>query len=324
MADHKQYDVICAGIATWDTLFTGIDRDLMEIDGILAKGYFASSGGDAVNASVSMARLGLKTAVCAAVGKDSAAQLIRNELENDNVDCSWLYESGDFHTAAPVLLIDPEGERHIIRVPDNGNQFFTENMVSDELLEKAGHLHLASANVLRSLDGKPLGKLFARAHEKGLTTSLDASYDRLGNWMNNIEDALQNCDVFIPSLQEAEIYAGSSDLMEICRFFSRFPLQIFGIKLGEKGVLVTDFRESVRMPSLYHGTPVDTTGAGDAFLAGFVSAWLKGYDMTSCAYVGSAQSYSVLKAPGANRSAGTWEDALKLLEQNQIILKKRQ
>lgn len=323
MSEHKQYDVICAGIATWDTLFTGIEKDLMEIDGLLAKGYFASSGGDAVNASVSMARLGLKTAVCAAVGKDSAAQLIRSELEKDGVDCTWLYESEEFHTAAPVLLVDPEGERHIIRVPDNGNQFFTETMVSDELLDRAAHLHLASANVLRSLDGKPLGKLFQRAHARGLTTSLDASYDRLGNWMNNIEDALQNCDIFIPSLQEAEIYAASSDLDEICRFFSRYPLQIFGIKLGEKGVLVTDFREKVILPSLYHGTPVDTTGAGDAFLAGFVSAWIKGYDMTSCAFIGSAQSYSVLRAPGASRSAGTWEDALKLLEENQITLHRR-
>ncbi|MCR5795121.1 MAG: carbohydrate kinase family protein [Solobacterium sp.] len=324
MSEHKRYDVICAGIATWDTLFTGVDKDLMEIDGILAKGYFAASGGDAVNAAVSMARLGMKTAVCAAVGKDSPAALIKGELEREGADCSYLHESEEVNTASPVLLIDSSGERHIIRVPDNGNQYFTESMVSDELLENSRHLHLASANVLRSLDGKPLGRLFERAKEKGLTTSLDASYDRSGNWMKNIEDALQYCDIFIPSLQEASIYAGSEDLDEICAFFSAYPLKIFGIKLGEKGVLVTDFRETWKQESLYHGTPVDTTGAGDAFLAGFVSAWLKGYDIPSCAYIGSAQSYSVLGAPGANRAAGTWEDALRLLETNGLRLKKRE
>ena len=37
--NNKEFDVVCAGIATWDTLFTGVDRDLMSIDGILAKGY---------------------------------------------------------------------------------------------------------------------------------------------------------------------------------------------------------------------------------------------------------------------------------------------
>ena len=124
-----------------DTLFAGVDKDLMEIDGILAKGYFAASGGDAVNAAISMARLGLKTAICAAIGKDSAALLVKGELEQDGVDCSHLYESADVYTASPVLLIDSEGERHIIRVPDNGNQFFTESMVSDELLENSRHLH---------------------------------------------------------------------------------------------------------------------------------------------------------------------------------------
>ena len=316
--ENKQFDAVCAGIATWDTLFTGVDRDLMEIDGILAKGYYASSGGDAVNAAVSMARLGLKTAVCASMGKDSAAQLVIHELEAAGADCSYLHLDAAVHTAAPAILVDSDGERHIIRVPDNGNHFFTQDMVSDELLEKARHLHLASANVLKRLDGKPLGVLFARAHEKGLTTSMDASYDRAGNWMKNIQDALMNCDIFIPSFQEASIYAGSEDLHEICAFFSQFPLKIFGIKLGEKGVMVTDFRDTWTMGTLYRKKPVDTTGAGDAFLAGFVSAWLKGYDIPSCAYAGSAQSYSVLGAVGANTSAGTWEDAVKLLKENNI------
>jgi hypothetical protein len=79
--NHKQFDIVCAGIATWDTLFSGIDRDLMSIDGILSKGYTASSGGDAVNAAISTSRLGLRTAVCASLGKDSAAQMVIDELE---------------------------------------------------------------------------------------------------------------------------------------------------------------------------------------------------------------------------------------------------
>ncbi|MBR4162878.1 MAG: carbohydrate kinase family protein [Solobacterium sp.] len=322
MNDHKQFDVVCAGIATWDTLFTGIDRDLMSIDGILAKGYYASSGGDAVNAAVSMSRLGMRTAICASMGKDSAAEMVINELKQAGVDCSYLHQSAEVHTASPAILVDPEGERHIIRVPDNGNHFFTQEMVSDELLTKARHLHLASANVLKRLDGEPLGILFVRAHKLGLTTSMDASYDRDGKWMKNIEGALQNCDIFIPSKQEASVYANSEDLTKICTFFSQFPLKIFGIKLGKKGVLVTNFKQTWTMDTLYKKQPVDTTGAGDAFLAGFVSAWLKGYDIPSCAAVGSAQSYSVLDGIGANVTAGTWHDAIRLLNENHIPLMK--
>ena len=148
MENHKQFDIVCAGIATWDTLFTGIDRDLMSIDGILSKGYTASSGGDAVNAAISTSRLGLRTAVCASLGKDSAAQMVIDELEKAGVDCSYLHQSEHVHTAAPVILIDNQGERHIIRVPDNGNHFFTQDMVSDELMEKTGHLQTTEGNVI--------------------------------------------------------------------------------------------------------------------------------------------------------------------------------
>lgn len=323
MNNHKQFDIVCAGIATWDTLFTGVENDLMNIDGILAKGYYASSGGDAVNAAISTSHLGLKTALCASLGKDSAADLVKQELRKAGVDCTYLHQSETVNTASPVILVDPAGERHIIRVPDNGNHFFTQEMVSDELLAQTRHLHFASANVMRSIDGEPLGTLFARAHQAGVSTSLDASYDRGGRWMKNIETALHHCDIFIPSFQEASIYAGSENLDEICAFFAKYPLRVFGVKLGEKGVLATDFKNTWKMGTLYRKKPVDTTGAGDAFLAGFVSAWLKGYDIPSCAAVGSAQSYSVLDAVGANVSAGTWSDALEVLAQNHIELQYR-
>ena len=319
----KQFDVVCVGIATWDTLLTGISKDLMEIDGILATDYLACSGGDAVNAAINMAPLGTSVTLCALLGEDTAGDMVINELKNNGVDTTYLTRKTDVHTSSPVLLVDEQGERHIIRVPQNGNQYFTKDMISEEVLHKSSHLHFASANMLHRLDGKPLGELFRKAHTLGLTTSMDASYDRNGKWMQNIEDALQNCDIFIPSLQEASVYARTDNLDEICNFFSKYPLQCFGIKLGEKGVLLTDFKETIQLDTLYKGKPVDTTGAGDAFLAGFVAAWLRGYDMESCGYFGSAQSYSVLQAPGASVSAGGLSDAMELLKRNGIQLKKR-
>lgn len=71
--NHKRYNAACAGAAARDTLLSGIRKDLMETDGMSASGYPAASGGDAVNAAVSMAGLGLSTAVCALPGEDTAA-----------------------------------------------------------------------------------------------------------------------------------------------------------------------------------------------------------------------------------------------------------
>ncbi|MBQ1305527.1 MAG: carbohydrate kinase family protein [Erysipelotrichales bacterium] len=323
MINQREIDVLCAGIATWDTIFTGVDPDFLRMDGMTAKGYFASSGGDAVNAAVNMARLGMKVSVAACIGKDSAGELVKQDLLKAGARTGDLTERGDVHTASPVLLVDTEGDRHILRVPDNANYVFSEEMVTEEMLRKAGHLHFASANVLPGIDGKPLGRLFQKAHSLGLTTSLDVTFDKDGKWLDNIEDALDHCDIFIPSLQEAKMYARSEDLKEITAFFRKWPIRIFGVKLGKEGVYLTDFKEEWRLPTLYHGIPVDTTGAGDAFLAGFVSAWLKGYDIPSSGAAGSAQSASVLGKTGANTGAGSWDDAKKLCETNGIRLRMR-
>ena len=322
MGEQKRFDVVCVGTAAWDVLLTGIDRNVMNLDGQYANGYFASSGGAAVNAAISMSRLGINTAVCVLVGEDSPAGLVLNDLELFGVNTEYVIVRNDVHTASPVILVDESGDRHILRVPDNGNQFLSRDMISDEMLMQSRHLHLASANVLSRLDGEPLGDLFHRAHELGLTTSMDASHDKDGRWIHNIESALHHCDIFFPSLQEASEFAKSTDIDAIFKFFSAYPIKIFGIKMGENGAMVTDFKNTWKRPTLFKEKPTDTTGAGDAFLAAFVAAWLKGYSLPSCLDIGSAHVCSVLHRPGANRSAGTWEDMKQVLRVNGISVEK--
>lgn len=308
------FDICCAGIATWDTLFSGVPSDLLSIDGDTAKGYHEGPGGDAVNASVSLARLGLRTAVCVCTGYDSAADSLEAVLKKEGVNTEGLFRNKSCHTASPVILIDEAGDRHILRVPHNGNTFFTADMIPAHILGNSRHLHIASVNMIPGLDGKPLADLFAEAHSLGMTTSMDASVDRQGEWISKVRDALMNCDIFIPSIQEARAYAGTDDIAGITDFFRQFPLKYFGIKLGAQGLYLTDFSSEYRIPSLYKGIPADTTGAGDALFAGFLAAWLRGYDLYSCGLMGSAQAASVMRQIGACAGAGTWADAVQMIE----------
>ena len=317
-----QYDVLCAGLATFDMLVAPVSLDIMTSDGTVAEEVRTGSGGDAVNSAISMAKLGVRVCVSGCVGADSFADRIQADLERAGASAEGLVRDSALFTNSPIVLLDSNGERHIIRTAKGGTRFFNLSHIPDHLLASAKHLHIASVNMLPKLDGAPLAELFARAHALGMTTSMDASFDKEGLWMKKIEDVLPNCDIFIPSLQEASKYAGSDSIEEITACFSRFHLKYFGIKLGAQGVYVTDFKHSYRMPSLYQGKPVDTTGAGDAFFAGFLAGYIKGYDLPSCAALGSAQSASVMRGIGANQTAGNWEDARALLEQAGYTLKK--
>jgi len=311
-----EFDVLCAGLATFDTLIATVPSDLMSVDGAMAESVMTGSGGDAVNTAISLAKLETKVCIAALVGDDPFADIIERDLKNAGVCTDGLRRDPSLATNAPVVLIDPEGNRHIIRTAKGGNRSFAREHIDDALLAKTKHLHIASINMLPKLDGEPLADLFATAHRMGITTSMDASFDKEGLWMERIRTVLPHCDIFIPSMQEACNYAGSSSLDEITRCFSRFPLKYFGVKLGEKGVYVTDFHEKYYLPSFYRQKPVDTTGAGDAFFAGFLAGYVKGYDLRSCAALGSAQSASVLRMTGANRSAGTFGEAVRQISEN--------
>lgn len=317
-----RYDVLCAGLATFDMMVSPVSADIMSSDGTVVDEVRTGSGGDAVNTAISMAKLGVRVCVSGCVGDDSFADRIQMDLERVGASAEGLVRESSLFTNSPIVLLDPEGERHIIRTARGGNRFFSARHISDNLLQESRHLHIASINMLPKLDGEPLAELFEKAHALGMTTSMDASFDKEGLWMKRIEKVLQNCDIFIPSFQEATCYAGSERLEDITACFARFPLKYFGVKLGAKGVYVTDFCDSYEMPSLYQGKPVDTTGAGDAFFAGFLSGWIKNLDMPSCAALGSAQSASVLRGVGANRFSGNWEDASALLRQTGYYLKK--
>ncbi len=314
-------DITCAGIATWDTLFTGVELDLMNMDGQTATGYVSSSGGDAVNASITLARLGCSVNLMGCVGDDANANRIEEVVKKEGIH-SYLFHHPEANTAAPCILVDTNGERHLLRVPHNGNTYFNRSMIDETVLANSKHLHVASVNMLPSLDGEPLAQLFQKAHQLGMTTSMDASGDHSGQWFEKIKDVIQHCDIFIPSFQEAKMYADSEDLDEIVHFFSKYPLKYFGIKLGKEGVLVTDFKETYILPSLYDGVPVDTTGAGDSFFAGFLAGYIKGYDLRSCALIGSAQAASVMKEVGANLSAGNWQMVLDLIKEKKEVLRK--
>ena len=302
------YDIICAGLATHDMILSPIPENIMETDGAVADHMFTGSGGDAVNTAISLAKMGVRVCISACVGDDSFANVISADLEAAGASTEGLVRDPSVFTNSPVVLLSAGGERHIIRTAKGGNRFYHPGLLPDSLLAAARHLHIASVNMLPKLDGAPLAELFRKAKEKGLTTSMDASFDKTGLWIRQIADVLPHCDIFIPSFQEAIHYAGSEDLDEITRFFSRYNLRCFGVKLGAKGVFVTDFEHRYRLPSLYTGTPVDTTGAGDAFFAGFLAGYLKGLDLRSCALTGSAQSAFVMRSVGANRSAGTWDE----------------
>ena len=113
----------------------------------------------------------------------------------------------DFNTCVSYVLVEKNGDRHFaVNFPENPLPLHNSD-ISDELLASTRHIHAASCNALGSMDDE-LDVLFRRAHEMGVTTSMDTGADPTGRWFDRIRETIKYCDIFFPSHYEAAAYCG--------------------------------------------------------------------------------------------------------------------
>jgi sugar/nucleoside kinase (ribokinase family) len=159
--------------------------------------------------------------------------------------------------------------------------------VDDALVARARHVHAGSVFLLDS--ARPdLPALFAAARAGGATTSADCNWDPSGEWDGGLRALLRETDVFLPNAAEAMRIAGVDDAEAAARAIVAFGPRVVAVKLGGDGALAVTARgELARGPAL-PVVPVDTTGAGDSFDAGFLAAWLAGRPLAACLALGIA------------------------------------
>ena len=300
---QKRFDILCMGIGCYDVVIRHLPEDFMEGGTVQIENLTTSTGGDALNASVDLTRLGMKVGFLSVLGNDAWGRSVRADLEKKGVDTSAVQMRDDFRTCVSYVLVEKNGDRHFaVNFPENPMPLHNSD-ISDELLASTRHIHAASCNALGSMDDE-LDVLFRRAHEMGVTTSMDTGADPTGRWFDRIRETIKYCDIFFPSHYEAVSYCGGeTDVLKMKEFFRDKGVKIFGVKMGEKGVFVTDFKEDIFMEPLFTGTPVDTTGAGDAFCSTFVAGIVRGMSLRDAAALGQAQSAHIIRTVGANNGA---------------------
>ena len=152
-----------------------------------------------------------------------------------------------------------------------------------DVVARARQLHLSSYFLQQALQ-PDVPALLARAHELGLTTSADTGHDPAETWQ--IDGLLEELDVFLPNEVEARALTGAATAAEALeRLLARVPT--VAVKRGAAGALAGRGSERVDVPG-FAVQAIDTTGAGDAFDAGFLASLLAGEDLAACVRRGNA------------------------------------
>ncbi len=254
-------------------------------------------GGAGANVAVHLARCGIDVLLAGCVGDDAPGAGLVAELRAEGVRTALRAVPGAA-TGTVVSLVEPGGERSMLA--DRGANL---HLRPDDvpLPAPGGHLHVSGYTLLD--DGpRPAGlAALAAARAAGCTVSVDpASTGPLAaagveRWLADSDGAT----LLLPNADEARLLTGCGDAADAARALAaRFPL--VAVSLGAEGALWAAGTVLLHRPAL-PARVVDTTGAGDAFTAGLLAAWLAAPegDPESALDAGLALAAEVVGRPGA-------------------------
>jgi sugar/nucleoside kinase (ribokinase family) len=252
-------------------------------------------GGSAAIMACGAARLGLETALVAAVGADPLGDYVLGAVRERGVDVSAVRRTGA-DTAITVVL--SRGDDRAILTASGAIGDLTPADVDPQLLAGVRHVHIASYFLLDGL--RPgLPGLVAAAHEAGATVSLDPQDDPSGEWGSGLPELLPHLDVlFVNERESAALDTSACPLLVV----KRGPQ---GAAARSRGRFV--LQAAVRVDS------VDATGAGDSFDAGFLAAWLRGAEVAEALALACACGALSTRAPGGTDAQPTLAEAEAVL-----------
>lgn len=279
-------------------------------------GVASSVGGAPGNGGMTLARLGVPTLVGGRIGDDHFGRFVHAELATE-CDVSGLVVDPSGPTSVTLVMVAPDGERGFLY--DAGvNAHYCAADVSVERMAAAGvrHLHVAYATLLPELSGQALGDLLRSARQAGMTTSIDITWDPTGAWMTTIAAALPEVDLFAPNLAEAMALTG-------CDSAPNAAAALLEAGVRSHVVITLDatgsYTASRSGPAFFSSSPsvvaVDSTGAGDAFIAGWLAASARSLDVHACAAIANATAARAVTTRRACDGVSSWDQVVELSSQ---------
>ncbi|MBM3236051.1 sugar kinase [Candidatus Poribacteria bacterium] len=308
-------DILCLGIFVADVLAKPI-RKIPELGKLeLFDEMALHTGGCANNTAIGLARLGISSGAMGKVGNDGFGDFVIRNLKENKVDAQGVKRAADANTSFTFVMIAPGGERSFLHYI-GANATLRYEDIDFDLIKGCKILHIAGSFLMPGFDGEITAKVLRKAKKLGITTALDTAWDSKGNWLNLLEPCLSYVDIFLPSIDEAKMLANRTEPPEIADFFLNYGIRIVGLKMGVEGSYIRTKDEEIWMPA-YKVQTVDTTGAGDAFVAGFLAGTIMGWDMEKTAKLANATGAACVTAIGTTAGIKSLEETMKIINRSQ-------
>ncbi len=295
-----KFQVVGFGALNLDKLYK-VNMIAKEEEEGFVTGFKESAGGSAANTVVGLARLGLKTGFIGKVAADHEGNFLLEDFRTEGVDTDGITVSEEGRSGVVMGFIDIKGDRALYVDPgvNNLTEFSDINL---DYVANTEFLHLSSF-----VGDKPLKaqkQLIEQLSDIKISFDPGALYARKG--LRALRPVIKRCYVMFPNAIETKMLTGR-DYEEGAKTFTKLGAEIVAVKLGRKGCYVTDGKEN-HLVEAYKVDAVDTTGAGDAFCAGFLYGLIKGKDLVECGRLGNFVASRCVAKMGARTGLPRLED----------------
>jgi len=265
------FDVICIGAALVD-MIAQVVRHPSDDDEVFVSDLTVLSGGAAANTAYACAKIGLSTAFIGKLGdKDTFGEKIINDFKEVAVDTRLIKYSKEYRTGSAYVALNQKGERRIYAYSGAAN-FLSKEDISEKELKNAKIIFLSSLKNIEPL-------IAAAEIGKSVNTPVILNPGMLivDQGFTKVKKLLEKIDVLILSQREyrtllnvIENELNEALMIKYSEKLLSLGIQVIVVTLGEKGSFFLTKKGNGLIPSLELSKVIDTTGAGDAFSAGFI------------------------------------------------------
>jgi ribokinase len=289
----SRLDVVGFGALNVDRLFK-VNRIAGAEEESFIKDYSEACGGSAANTVVGLARLGCKVGFIGKVGHDRQGALLLADFRREGVDTRGVIRAKRGKSGSVLGFVDKKGARALC-IDSGVNDTIRLDEIKTEYVSQARFLHLTSFVGEKSFQTQ-------RKLLENLPNTVKVSFDpgvlyaRKG--LSSLASIIKRAYVLMPNSGELEFLTGKTDYCSGADFLISRGVKIVVVKLGCDGCYATDGRER-HLIEAFKVRVVDTTGAGDAFCAGFLYGLLNDKSLYECGRLGNFVASRCIRKMGA-------------------------
>mgnify|MGYP001186192204 FL=1 len=325
-ARERPLDIICIGRTCVDLYAEQEGARLEDV-----QSFRKYVGGSAANIAFGTARLGVRSAMLTRVGEEQMGRYVRRALEEAGVDVSRVRFDPEHLTPYVLLAVrETEGFPRLFAYGEAADMALEPGDVESGFIASARALLITGTPLSREGSRAACRKAVRAAREAGARVVFDLDYrpvfwgvvprERGGEMFAESERVtreyravLPECDLVVGTEEEIRIAGGSADTREALLGIRERSGATIVLKVGAMGAVVfpdeipEKIQDGVRVPG-FRVEVFNSVGAGDAFMSGFLSGWLRGEPLEECLRLGNACGAIVVSRHGCSPAMPTREE----------------